>query len=105
MNLLILKNLKRYSLKYHDIISFLTSVAENVGEDSRFIHMGRTSNDAIDTGQALQLKEAELRNTFQDQLAQKQREIDALQAKSKTQLIQEVSKKETRAIGFTIKTL
>ncbi len=42
----------------HDIISFLTSVAENVGDDSRFIHMGLTSNDAIDTGAALQLKDA-----------------------------------------------
>ncbi|MDD5746064.1 MAG: adenylosuccinate lyase [Candidatus Omnitrophica bacterium] len=42
----------------HDIIAFLTSIAENVGEDSRFIHMGLTSNDAIDTGQALQLKDA-----------------------------------------------
>ena len=42
----------------HDIISFLTSVAENVGEDSRFIHMGLTSNDAIDTGAALQFKAA-----------------------------------------------
>ncbi|MFH1093216.1 MAG: adenylosuccinate lyase [Candidatus Omnitrophota bacterium] len=41
----------------HDIISFLTSVAENVGEDSRFIHMGLTSNDIIDTGAALQLKD------------------------------------------------
>ncbi|MFH2144579.1 MAG: lyase family protein, partial [Candidatus Omnitrophota bacterium] len=39
----------------HDIIAFLTSVAEYVGADSRFIHMGLTSNDAIDTGQALQL--------------------------------------------------
>ncbi|MFH2144506.1 MAG: adenylosuccinate lyase, partial [Candidatus Omnitrophota bacterium] len=42
----------------HDIIAFLTSVAEYVGADSRFIHMGLTSNDAIDTGQALQLKDA-----------------------------------------------
>ncbi|MBI4846485.1 MAG: adenylosuccinate lyase [Candidatus Omnitrophica bacterium] len=42
----------------HDIIAFLTNVAENVGVDSRFIHMGLTSNDVIDTGQALQLKEA-----------------------------------------------
>jgi len=42
----------------HDIIAFLSSVAENVGRDSRFIHMGLTSNDAIDSGQALQLKEA-----------------------------------------------
>ena len=37
----------------HDIIAFLTNVAEHVGPDSRYIHMGLTSNDAIDTGQAL----------------------------------------------------
>jgi adenylosuccinate lyase len=54
-----LKRIKKIEQKTkHDIISFLTSVAENVGEDSRFIHMGLTSNDAIDTGQALQLKQA-----------------------------------------------
>ncbi len=54
-----LKRIKQIEKKTkHDIISFLTSVAENVGEDSRFIHMGLTSNDAIDSGQALQLKEA-----------------------------------------------
>ncbi len=54
-----LKRIKEIEKKTkHDIISFLTSVAENVGEDSRFIHMGLTSNDAIDTGAALQLKDA-----------------------------------------------
>ncbi len=42
----------------HDIIAFLTSVAEHVGPDSRFIHMGLTSSDAIDTGAALQFKDA-----------------------------------------------
>lgn len=42
----------------HDIIAFLTSVAEHVGEDSRFIHMGMTSSDLLDTGLALQLKQA-----------------------------------------------
>jgi adenylosuccinate lyase len=33
----------------HDVIAFLTSVAENVGPDSRFIHSGLTSSDVVDT--------------------------------------------------------
>jgi len=41
----------------HDVIAFLTNIAENVGLDSRFIHVGLTSNDALDTGLALQLKQ------------------------------------------------
>jgi len=42
----------------HDVIAFLTSVAEKVGEDSRFIHMGLTSSDVLDTSLALLLREA-----------------------------------------------
>jgi adenylosuccinate lyase len=42
----------------HDLIAFLTSVAENVGPSSRFIHMGLTSTDVVDTAQALQLTAA-----------------------------------------------
>jgi adenylosuccinate lyase len=42
----------------HDLISFLTSVAENVGPSSRFIHLGLTSTDVVDTAQALQLVKA-----------------------------------------------
>lgn len=42
----------------HDVIAFLTNVAEHVGDDSRFIHMGLTSSDILDTGLSLQLKEA-----------------------------------------------
>lgn len=42
----------------HDVIAFLTNVAENVGPDSRFIHMGLTSSDILDTGMAFLLKEA-----------------------------------------------
>ncbi|RKY34449.1 MAG: adenylosuccinate lyase, partial [Candidatus Omnitrophota bacterium] len=42
----------------HDVIAFLTNVAEYVGKDARFIHMGLTSSDALDTGMALQLKES-----------------------------------------------
>lgn len=42
----------------HDVIAFLTSVAEKVGQDSRFIHYGMTSSDVLDTANALQLVEA-----------------------------------------------
>jgi adenylosuccinate lyase len=42
----------------HDVIAFLTSVAENVGPDSRYIHLGLTSSDIVDTSFALLLKEA-----------------------------------------------
>ena len=42
----------------HDVIAFLTSVAENVGESSRFIHLGLTSSDLLDTTLAYQMKEA-----------------------------------------------
>lgn len=44
----------------HDVIAFLTSVAETVGPDSRFIHLGMTSSDVLDTALALQMKEAGL---------------------------------------------
>jgi adenylosuccinate lyase len=42
----------------HDVIAFLTNVAEYVGPDSRFIHLGLTSSDILDTSFALLLKEA-----------------------------------------------
>jgi adenylosuccinate lyase len=42
----------------HDVIAFLTNVAENVGESSRYIHLGLTSSDLLDTTLAYQMKEA-----------------------------------------------
>jgi adenylosuccinate lyase len=42
----------------HDVIAFLTNVAENVGPESRYIHLGLTSSDVLDTGFSLQLREA-----------------------------------------------
>ena len=42
----------------HDVIAFLTSVAEHVGPSSRFIHMGMTSSDMIDTANAMLLRDA-----------------------------------------------
>jgi adenylosuccinate lyase len=42
----------------HDVIAFLTSVAENVGPDSRYIHMGLTSYDIVDTSLSLLMRES-----------------------------------------------
>ena len=42
----------------HDVIAFLTSVTERVGEDGRFIHIGLTSSDILDTSLALLLRDA-----------------------------------------------
>ncbi len=42
----------------HDVIAFLTNVAEHVGPDSRCIHLGLTSSDILDTSFALLLREA-----------------------------------------------
>lgn len=43
---------------HHDVIAFLTSVAEHVGPASRFIHQGLTSSDVLDTSMALLLVES-----------------------------------------------
>ncbi|HZS76165.1 MAG TPA: adenylosuccinate lyase [Ktedonobacteraceae bacterium] len=43
---------------HHDIISFLRSIQEQLGPEGRFIHLGLTSSDVLDTGLAIQLKEA-----------------------------------------------
>ncbi len=43
---------------HHDITAFLGAVSESVGEESRFIHLGLTSSDVIDTALSLQLIEA-----------------------------------------------
>jgi adenylosuccinate lyase len=43
---------------HHDVIAFLTNLAEHVGPEARFIHQGLTSSDVLDTCLAVQLKEA-----------------------------------------------
>src|SRR6202171_2657103 len=43
---------------HHDVISFLRSVQEQLGPEGRFIHLGLTSSDVLDTGLAAQIKEA-----------------------------------------------
>lgn len=42
----------------HDVIAFLSSVAEKVGDPARYIHLGLTSSDVLDTALAVQLKES-----------------------------------------------
>jgi len=55
-------NIKRiaqiFQETHHDMTAFLGSVAESVGEESRFIHLGLTSSDVMDTALSLQLIEA-----------------------------------------------
>lgn len=43
---------------HHDMTAFLNSVAESLGDESRFIHLGLTSSDIMDTALGLQLKDA-----------------------------------------------
>ena len=42
----------------HDVIAFVSQVAETVGPEGRFLHLGLTSSDVVDTGLALQLRAA-----------------------------------------------
>jgi adenylosuccinate lyase len=42
----------------HDIIAFVTNVAENVGEHGKYLHYGMTSSDALDTALSLQIRRA-----------------------------------------------
>lgn len=42
----------------HDVVAFLTNVAEYVGEPARWIHFGLTSSDVLDTATALQMRQA-----------------------------------------------
>jgi adenylosuccinate lyase len=42
----------------HDVIAFLTSVSESLGEESRWVHYGMTSSDCIDTAVALQMRDS-----------------------------------------------
>jgi adenylosuccinate lyase len=42
----------------HDVIAFTTNVAEHVGREARYLHYGLTSNDVVDTAQALQIRDA-----------------------------------------------
>jgi adenylosuccinate lyase len=55
-------DLKRFDeilkVTHHDVTAFLNTIAESLGEESRFIHLGLTSSDVMDTALSLQLLEA-----------------------------------------------
>ena len=46
------------SVTHHDIIAFLTNVAENVGDDSKYVHKGLTSSDVKDTAYCMMMRDA-----------------------------------------------
>ncbi len=71
----------------HDVIAFLTHLAEIVGEDARFVHQGLTSSDVLDTCFAVQLtRAADLLLTGMDRV------LDALKSRA-------MEHKETVCIG------
>ncbi len=45
-------------ITHHDVIAFLSTLSENLGPESRFIHFGMTSSDVLDTANAFLMKEA-----------------------------------------------
>ena len=63
----------------HDVIAFLTAVSESIGDEAKYLHLGLTSSDVLDTGLALQLIDAsdiilEDLNRLQDVLREKAHE-------------------------------
>jgi len=77
------------SVVKHDIIAFLTSIAEKVGEEARYIHLGLTSYDVVDTALSLLLKES---------LFQIKKDLISLKEEIKTQALRH---KKTVMVGRT----
>ena len=73
----------------HDVIAFLTSVSETVGEAARYIHLGLTSYDVVDTALSLLLKES---------LLEIHKDLVSLREEIKTQALRH---KETVMVGRT----
>jgi adenylosuccinate lyase len=42
----------------HDVIAFIKNLSENIGEDAKYVHMGLTSSDVLDTALSVQMREA-----------------------------------------------
>lgn len=54
-----LKQIKKIEEKtQHDVVAFITNVAQNIGPDAKYLHIGLTSSDLLDTSLAVQLKAA-----------------------------------------------
>ena len=55
----VVEEIKEYDRKYkHDVLAFVSVVAKQVGEEGRYIHLGLTSSDVVDTALALLMREA-----------------------------------------------
>ncbi|TKD65152.1 DUF2130 domain-containing protein [Flavobacterium sp. ASW18X] len=83
----------------HEVFKVDDSVYSDIVKQVRDQQFQDEINNRLDIAErqkadALQLKESQLINEFQQKFAEKQREIDSLREKSKTELIQEVSKKD-----------
>jgi adenylosuccinate lyase len=74
---------------HHDVIAFVSSVAETVGDEGRWLHLGYTSSDVVDTAFAIQLRDAA------DRLLAG---VDGLRAAVRTQALRH---KHTPMIGRT----
>ena len=69
----------------HDVIAFLTNINEYVGDSGRYIHVGMTSSDVLDTGLSLQLKDScEL---FLEEIKKLENEVRSLARKHKNTLM------------------
>ena len=54
-----IKKIDEYeAVTQHDVTAFLRSVSDSLGEEARYVHLGLTSSDVIDTGLSLQIREA-----------------------------------------------
>jgi adenylosuccinate lyase len=54
-----LEEMERYLKEiHHDVISFLRTVTDSLGEEGRYVHMGLTSYDVVDTALGMQLRDA-----------------------------------------------
>ena len=48
----------------HDVVAFLKNLTENIGEDAKFLHLGMTSSDILDTTLSIQLNQALIYNLY-----------------------------------------
>ena len=76
----------------HDVIAFLTSVNEFVGDSGRYIHVGMTSSDVLDTGLALQMRASV--KLLRKELAQLENSIHEVAKKHKNFKPKEVKEDE-----------
>ncbi|MBD3413969.1 MAG: adenylosuccinate lyase [Candidatus Aminicenantes bacterium] len=88
----------------HDVIAFLTSISEKVGKDSRYIHLGLTSYDVVDTALSLLIKES-LEKIQKDLIVLKETLRDQALKYKKTPMIGRTHGVHAEPITFGVKVL